>query len=180
MKHDKLMKFPKRFCVDCNRDQYVYAVAHKTFTMYHCERCRAEIVRAGDGHQTNALRRVTGGIDVRSFADSFLNGKPWEILASESPDVLSDEHSMWPARDRDGELQRKIQALKFRVAFEGLTPRQQEIVQAVADFGTQQRAAQKLSIRQETVAVILKRLKKKMNESVYILGAEGEIGTGTI
>lgn len=173
MKHNKLMKYPKRYCTDCEGDRYVYTVSHKTFTMYHCQDCKEEIGRAGDGQQSSISRRVSGGLDVNSFSGAFLGGKSSEELASEYPDVLSDEHSMWPARDLDAEAEREDALRTFKVALVGLTARQKQILDAVDIYGTQESAAVALGISRGTVEDALLQIKKKLTKSTIKAGEQG-------
>lgn len=176
MKHDKLMKYPKRFCVECDGERYVYLVMHKTFGMYHCQDCKQEVVRAGDGVQASSSKRVTGGLDLASFSEDFLGGKSSKTLASESPDVLSDEHSMWPARDFDADAEREDRIRTLKLAMSNLTARQAEILEAVDAYGTQHGAALALGIKQTTVANTLKQIQKKLGRHINKSGGPGEQG----
>jgi len=172
MKHQKLMKYPKRFCTSCNGDRYVYMVQHKAFSMYHCQHCREEISRVGDGQQGGATRKVRGGIDGKGLAD-ILERKSVEALSSENPDVLSDEHSLWPVRDFDLEVQREDMLRAFKVALSGLTARQKQVLDAVDTYGSQEKAAISLGMTQQGIAATIKKIEKKLSQLGCFPGGEG-------
>ncbi len=180
MKHNRLMKYPRRFCVECNKDQFLYVVNHATFSVYHCECCKSEVQRVGDGINPGQIRRVAGGIDTSSISADVLGGKPSEVLASENPDVLSDEHAMWPTISQKDEFERRRDLGILRSALYGLTARQSQILRAVELYKDQARAASQLGISRGTVAATLRQIKNKLAKTLNNSGAEGIQGKGEL
>lgn len=180
MKHDKLMTYPKRFCATCDSNQFVYAVQHKKYVMYHCQKCKQEVARAGDGQQPSISRRVSGGLDVNSFAGAFLGGKSSEVLASEYPDVLSDEHRIWHERDFDVEEEQEDRLRTFKAALSGLTARQILILQAVDKHQSHDKAAAALGIERSTVSNTIDQIRKKLSQSLDRIGGPGLQGKDTV
>ncbi len=168
MKHDNLMKRPKKFCVECGGQRATYSVRHKTFSMLHCSKCKAEVARAGDGPPASRANHVEGGIDANSFSRDFVSGRSFETLACEYPDVMSDEHCIWEPNSGDEELNRRLRMIHFENAFAELTPKQQEVVKAVSNYGSHLDAARHLGLRRITVTTIIRRLQKKLSEVVNI------------
>ncbi len=171
MKHDKLMKYPKRFCVDCGVDQYVTVKVHKGYRMYHCQECSGEICRSGDGAQARISGRVQGGIDISSLSTDRLGGQSSEILARENGDVLSDEHRLWRQPDPEDEFEHQMKLRLFRSALAGLTERQHQVVEALELYGTHEKVAAALGVKRITITTILKQIQKKLNKSVNNSGA---------
>ncbi len=177
MRHHRLMKYPKRFCVDCSREQYVTVKDHQTFLMYHCQECKAEICRTGDGSNKGTPKRVAGGLDINSFSTDFIGGKSSEVLASEYPDVLSDEHAMWKPRDPAAEAEREDLLRTFKVVLSSLTARQAQVLEAVNEYGTHGAAALSLGITRQVVTKTMKDIEKKLAKLGCFPG-EGEIQGG--
>ncbi len=180
MKHDKLMKYPKRFCVDCDAAQFVYVVHHTKAAVYHCKVCGGEIHRVGDGLNKAQPKRVRGGIDVNSLSSDGIDGKSSDVLACENPDVLSDEHATWGARNPEDEFERREQLRLFQAALSGLTERQLQIVKAMDRHKNQAEVAASLGIDRGTVAATLTQIKRKLIKTLNISGGEGIQGKGTL
>lgn len=172
------MKHPKRFCVGCVQVMPMVIRPHKTFSMYHCRKCGQQICRVGDGDIKSGVQRVRGGIDVRSISEDALDGKPSGVLACENPDVLSDEHGMWPASENE-ETEKADKLSRFMEAFNLLTPRQKEIALAVERYGTQDAAAKKLGITRGTIAQTLTQIKNRLNKLLNNSHKQGILGSHT-
>lgn len=174
------MKHPKRFCVECDTIQFLTIKQGVGCDMYHCRACGAEVCRVGDGDSLHNLLTVAGGIDAKSMSEEAVSSGNLTDIALGTPDVLSNEHGMWQPRDLDAERDRFLRAAAFKRAYEGLTYRQKEVVQAVERFGTQDAAARKLGISRGALASILGQIQKKLSKSVYKVSKQGLIGRETI
>lgn len=170
------MKHPKRYCADCDAVVFLTIRQGKTHAMYHCRKCGGEVCRVGDGDTTHG-RLAVAGLDVRSIPEEMSEDANLLGLALGNPDVLSDEHSMWSPHDRDAEYQRLARVVAFRAAYEGLTPRQKQIVAAVDRFGTQEAAASQLGITRGTIAVSLIQIQKKLSKHINKAGKQGLKGS---
>lgn len=164
MRYDKPTRTAKRFCLQCNTDQKMKIVAHKTYDMYHCSVCGDEAMRVGDGYVAPVTPRVSGGVDTHGLLEDG-HTKPSTILARERTDVMSDEHSMWPARDNED---REDLLRTFKAALSGLTARQKQVLEAVERSGSVSRAAVVLGISQPAVTMTLQKIAKKLRKKVMI------------
>lgn len=159
------MKHPKRFCVECGREEYLTIRGGKTPT-YYCRRCGAEVCRVGDGDTDSARTNIRGGVTAASLPDELNDGTPITDLARMNPDILSDEHTIWPARDRESEVERQAMIATIQIAYEKLTPRQREIAETVDKLGSQSAAALVLGLRKETVSITMKQIRKKLSKYI--------------
>ena len=164
------MRHPKRFCVKCNSDQAVTVRAHRTYEMYHCRRCGDEITRVGDGGSGYTVQHVVG-LDDRRIPDDARHALSLLELVRQDPDVLSDEQTVWPARE--DEADRQAWRRQMMVAFALLTPRQQAVVEAVRRAKGQAAAAKMLGISQQAVSRTLQQIQKKLRRDGCISGKDG-------
>ena len=153
------MRHPKRFCVSCNSLQWLTVCKHKTYSMYHCRQCGDEICRVGDGSQERSTPVIP------SFEGEGLLG-----LACENPDLLSDEHRLWESKEP---FEDRIFEHRRLVALMLLTPRQREIIEAVAQHNGQKKAAKALGITQQAVSRILYQIRKKLKADGCISDKKG-------
>jgi predicted RNA-binding Zn-ribbon protein involved in translation (DUF1610 family) len=153
------MKKPKAFCVECNEAQSLTIRKHKTYPMYHCRNCGAEIGRVGDGLEAHAVQRIKN-LDVASIPEDAREGMNLLDLARANPDVLSDEHRLW----QPSEIPWEQKALDWQraVAFALLTPRQREVANAVQQHNGQEAAAKALGVTQQAVSKIMHQIRKKL------------------
>lgn len=159
------MKHPKRFCVECDREEYLTIRGGKT-PMYYCRRCGAQVCRVGDGDADHRQTNIRGGLGPTKLSDESTEGLGLTDLARMNPDVLSDEHTVWPARDRESEVERQAMIATLKIAYEKLTPRQREIAEAVDEHGSQTDAARILGLRKETVSITMKQIKNKLSKYI--------------
>ena len=154
--------YQKRFCVECNGERGAYVVQHAGYAMFHCRECRQEVARVGDVRGETRSKRIAGGEAPRA-ADEEITAGMWPTdRACANPDVLSDEHSLWPRRDEEAEAEREDALRTFKVALAGLTARQRQVLEAVRQYKTQTRAAVSLGISQPVVKKTLDSVKKKL------------------
>ncbi len=165
------MKHPKRYCVKCDKDEYLTIRGGKVPT-YYCRRCGQAVCRVGDGESTRQPRTVKS-LDVRSIPEDVLDGANILDLALENPDVLSDEHTIWGVRDREAEIERQAEVATLSIALESLTARQREIAVAVTNYGSIAVAARKLGVPRTTANNILRQAKKKLGKYVVTLDKQG-------
>lgn len=129
--------------------------------MYHCRSCGDEIGRVGDGESRHAQMSVRA-LDVRSIPEDMSEDANLLGLALGDPDILSDEHAIWPQTDRDQERAKQARVAAFKIAKEKLTPRQREVLETVELYGSQARAAHVLNITAQGIGNILKQIQKKL------------------
>lgn len=164
------MKHPKRYCVKCNVKQNLVING----SMYHCRKCGEEVCRLGDGEVNKQSRAVRGGLDHFSTDKDYLTDGLAEILARENPDVMSDEHTLWPERDEEAEFRKQQTISKFKIAYRSLTENQQAVVEAVRATGTHEEAAERLKVSRPYVTKVINQVKKKLEG--YVFGKSGYIG----
>lgn len=88
------------------------------------------------------------------------------LEAMANPDLLSDESRMFDERDYDSEIDREEFAKKVSKAFELLTDRQKQIVNALLIHGTQENAAKVLNTNRSTIANTLIQIQKKIRKLI--------------
>lgn len=162
------MKHPKRFCVKCNKKQYIVINGSKT-PMYHCRKCGESISRVGDGEPNKQWNIVRNGLDLNSVPSEIDQGVPLnaKALASENPDVLSDEHLIWNPRDEESDFLKRQRIVRFKSVFQKLTKRQREIVLAVESFGTHQEAAKSLNVSRSLVTQTIRKINNKIGGYIF-------------
>ncbi len=159
------MKHPKRFCTECDQDVYL-TIRGGEVPMYHCRKCGAEVCRVGDGDATRRSTNIQGGLTETQLPDDINEGVGLTDLARMNPDILSDEHAVWPARDRKAEIERQAEVATFSIALERLTARQREVVDAVDKYGSSAEAARRLNVSPKSVSGILRQARKKLSKYV--------------
>lgn len=174
------MKHPKRYCVDCRKDQFLTIRGGRDYDMYHCRSCGASVCRVGDGEPTHSRLTVLGGIAVRDLSAEVSEGADLTAMALGNPNVLSDEHAMWEPRDEEAEEEREDMLRTFRVALTNLTPRQAQILDAVDIYGTQERAAVALGITQQAVDKTISGIQKKLGKHGCYPSKEGLKGKDAV
>lgn len=110
------------------------------------------------------FKRVKGVVSadwLKKYGDS-PNRSNLLLEAMSNPDVLSDENGLYQERDYDAEIDREIFAKKVAKAFELLTERQKEVVNALRLYDTQEEAAKSLGIKQSSLAMTLIQIQKKI------------------
>jgi hypothetical protein len=166
------MKHPKRYCVDCDKEQFLAIRQKAGYSMYHCRECGGEVGRVGDGESRHGKLAVLG-LDVRSIPEEMSEGANLLDLALGNPDVLSEEHGIWQPRDIDAQEEREDMVRTFKVALAGLTERQSQVLAAVDLTGSHEKAATYLGIKRVTVTLTLKQIEKKLARHINIGGKEG-------
>ncbi len=162
------MKQNKRYCVECDAVTAIVTNDRDKFSAYHCRKCGAEIGRVGDGDVVRKTGAVRGGIDIKSLSSELIDGQPAGVVALNHPEILSDEHRMWPERDEEVEESRAEYLAAFKTALKCLTPRQREVVDTVDKCGSRVGAAATLNVAQSTITYVLqaagRRIEKKIKE----------------
>ncbi len=154
------MRHPKRMCLKCNKLQFLTIRKHKKYSMYHCRFCGDEICRVGDGLEEHSLLKIQQGVDARSISEDARDSMPLTDLACANGDIMSDEHYMWKREEVSGE--RLEWGRNVIVSLALLTPRQQEVINAVKQHKGQKRAAKALGVTQQAVSKIMHQIRKKL------------------
>lgn len=162
------MRHPKRYCVDCKREVSILIQNRINYSMYHCRQCGTEICRMGDGESIINPRRLRGGIAKRSLGD-YETQIPLTFAAMSNPDILSDEQKLVQNDDETAEEIKQEHFNQFLVAYQLLTVRQRQIVEAVEQYGTESKAAVALGITQPVINKTLQQIRKKLNKNGYNL-----------
>lgn len=160
------MKHPKRFCVKCNKLQYL-VINGSTIPMYYCRKCGESVCRVGDGEPNKQSNLVKNDLDFRIISDDCIDKQYLVTFAKENPEILSDNHTLWPKEDDEHTFQRKLMLNRFKTEYKNLTPRQKEIVEAVVKFGTHFQAALELGVSRSLVTNTIKRIEEKLRRNIF-------------
>lgn len=169
------MRHQKRFCVNCNEETSLVIQNRGKYSMYRCRQCGDEVCRVGDGDSHHNTKTIPGGLDSRSMPDwghsSYLGDT---YIAKHNPDVLSDDHTMWPPRNDEADFKKQLQARFLPLVLEKLTDRQKEILATVEKTGTQAEAAKQLGLSFQTVSGTIKAIQKKFDKIIRERNKQGK------
>lgn len=164
------MKRSKAYCVTCSEETILIINQKKTYGMYHCRVCGDEVCRVGDLLVKSNLKTVPNVYSNLTDKQEDLNkiDKSNYYKALSLPDVLSDEHTLWPKSDDENSYERDLKVKEILNRCESLTNKQKQVIIAIDKYKTQEKAAIELGLSQPVIAKTLKAIKKKLSVVGYI------------